>query len=163
MADYSNENISIRISDGRKSDIDALAELERLCFSVPWSWESIARSITESNNSRFYLAELDGKTVACVSCWLLPPYECQLGNVAVDPEYRRRGIATLLLKKMLADCEALGIMDVTLEVRVSNTGAQALYKGLGFESEGIRKGYYQGKEDAVIMWRRERLKTRPED
>ncbi len=161
MADYSNENISIRISDGRKSDIDALAELERLCFPVPWSWESIARSITESNNSRFYLAELDGKTVACVSCWLLPPYECQLGNVAVDPEYRRRGIATLLLKKMLADCEALGIMDVTLEVRVSNTGAQALYKGLGFESEGIRKGYYQGKEDAVIMWRRERLKTKP--
>ncbi|MBR0138829.1 MAG: ribosomal protein S18-alanine N-acetyltransferase [Firmicutes bacterium] len=160
MAEYQGENISIRISDGRKSDIDALAELEKLCFPVPWSWESIARSITESKNSRFYLAETEGKIVACVSCWLLPPYECQLGNVAVHPEYRRRGIATLLLKAMLADCEALGIMDTTLEVRESNKAARALYEGLGFESEGIRKGYYQGREDAVIMWRRERLRTR---
>ncbi len=160
MAEYANEDISIRISDGRKSDIDALAELERLCFPVPWSWESIAKSITESSSSRFYLAELGGRIVACVSCWLVPPFECQLGNVAVDPGYRRRGIATLLLNKMLADCEELGIMDVTLEVRVSNVGAQALYRSLGFESEGLRRGYYQGKEDAVIMWRREKLAER---
>ena len=155
-----SDDIVIRISDGRKSDIDALAGLEQLCFSVPWSWEAIAGEITKNPSSRFYLAEAEGDIVGCVSCWLLPPYECQIGNVAVAPGFRRRGIATRLMGAVIKDTEALGIMDMTLEVRASNLAAQALYAGLGFESEGIRKGYYQGKEDAVIMWRREKLAER---
>ena len=152
--------ITVRISDGRSCDIDAIAELEKQCFSVPWSWKSIAEEITENENARFYVAESDGRFAGCASCWVLIPYECQLGNVAVMPEMRRQGVAKKLLERLIDDAEKQGLLDITLEVRVSNAPAIALYKSLGFEQEGIRKRYYEGKEDAVIMWRREKLKTR---
>ena len=152
--------ITVRISDGRTSDIDAIAELEKQCFHVPWSWKSIAEEITGNESARFYIAEADGRFAGCVSCWLLIPYECQLGNVAVCPEMRRRGVARTLLNTLISDAEKLGLLDITLEVRASNDPAIALYKSLGFEQEGVRKGYYEGKEDAVIMWRREKLRTR---
>ncbi|MCF0150312.1 MAG: ribosomal protein S18-alanine N-acetyltransferase [Firmicutes bacterium] len=156
------DDLTIRISDGSKEDIDRIALLEQECFPVPWSWDSIAREITNNEASRFFIAEYGGQFAGCVSCWLLPPYECQLGNVAVSPAFRRRGIATALLQRLISDAEAMGILDITLEVRASNTAAIALYQGLGFEQEGLRKGYYQGKEDAIIMWRREKLTVKPE-
>jgi ribosomal-protein-alanine N-acetyltransferase len=75
-------------------------------------------------------------------------------NVAVDPDYRRRGIATTLLARLFertADDERRGY---TLEVRVSNAGAIRLYEQLGFEPRGIRRGYYtDNREDALIMWK----------
>jgi ribosomal-protein-alanine N-acetyltransferase len=75
-------------------------------------------------------------------------------NVAVDPDHRRRGVASRLLERLFeltADDERRGY---TLEVRVSNTGAIDLYQKLGFESRGIRPGYYtDNREDALIMWR----------
>jgi ribosomal-protein-alanine N-acetyltransferase len=75
-------------------------------------------------------------------------------NVAVDPDYRRQGIASMLLARLFertADDERRGY---TLEVRVSNAGAIRLYEQLGFEPRGIRRGYYtDNREDALIMWR----------
>ncbi len=75
-------------------------------------------------------------------------------NVAVDPDYRRRGIASMLLERLFertADDERRGY---TLEVRVSNAGAIRLYERLGFEARGIRRGYYtDNREDALIMWK----------
>ena len=75
-------------------------------------------------------------------------------NVAVDPDYQRRGIATRLLEhlfELTADDDGRGY---TLEVRVSNATAIALYERLGFEARGIRRGYYtDNREDALIMWK----------
>lgn len=154
------EGLTIRISQGSKEDIDAIALLETQCFPVPWSWNSIASEITKNDTSRFYIAELNGEFAGCVSCWFLPPFECQLGNVAVSPSFRRRGIARALMEQLITDAEKTGILDITLEVRASNQPAICLYEGLGFAQEGIRKGYYQGKEDAIIMWRREKITVR---
>ena len=152
--------ITVRISDGRTSDIDAIAKLEKQCFQVPWSWKSIAEEITGNDSARFYIAEVGGVFAGCASCWHVVPYECQLGNVAVSPQFRRMGVARTLLTRLIEDAEKQGLLDITLEVRVSNAPAIALYESLAFEREGVRKGYYEGKEDAVIMWRREKLKTR---
>ena len=75
-------------------------------------------------------------------------------NVAVEPKHRRRGIATALLDRLFELTADDGRRGYTLEVRVSNTQAIALYERLGFESRGIRRGYYtDNREDALIMWK----------
>src|SRR2546423_838871 len=75
-------------------------------------------------------------------------------NVAVEPDYRRRGIATALLDRLFDLTEEDGRRGYTLEVRVSNTQAIALYERLGFQARGIRRGYYtDNREDALIMWK----------
>jgi ribosomal-protein-alanine N-acetyltransferase len=75
-------------------------------------------------------------------------------NLAVDPEFRRRGIASLLLDQLFELTDSGGARGYTLEVRVSNEGAIRLYEGAGFRSRGIRRGYYtDNREDALIMWR----------
>ena len=76
-------------------------------------------------------------------------------NVLVDSEYREHGIAEHLLRYLMQEGEAIGVRNFTLEVRKSNTPAIKLYEKLGFVSEGIRPGFYDGpKEDAVIFWKR---------
>jgi ribosomal-protein-alanine N-acetyltransferase len=75
-------------------------------------------------------------------------------NVAVDPDHRRRGIATRLLEALFEMTKNDGRRGYTLEVRVSNAGAIDLYERLGFERRGVRKGYYtDNREDALVMWR----------
>ncbi len=85
-----------------------------------------------------------------VGTWVVDG-QMQILKVAVEPECRRRGIARGLLARAAADARDLGAHEATLEVRASNTGAQALYKALGFESLGVRPRYYSDHEDAVIM------------
>ena len=76
-------------------------------------------------------------------------------NVAVKPEYRKRGIASGLLNELMRAGSERGVKDYTLEVRAGNHGAIALYENLGFKSEGIRKDFYREPvEDALIMWKR---------
>ena len=80
--------------------------------------------------------------------------EGHVTNIGVDPDFRRQGIGQGLLEELTVRAMQRGITAMTLEVRLSNYGAQALYKKLGFEARGIRKEYYQDdKEDALIMWR----------
>ena len=75
-------------------------------------------------------------------------------NIAVDPEHRGRGIATMLLERLFELTADDARRGYTLEVRVSNASAIALYERLGFESRGVRRGYYtDNREDALIMWR----------
>ena len=85
-----------------------------------------------------------------VGTWVVDG-QMQILKVAVEPACRRRGIARGLLARAAADARDLGAHEATLEVRASNTGAQALYKALGFESLGVRPRYYSDREDAVIM------------
>ena len=72
--------------------------------------------------------------------------------MAVHPQERRRGLGSQILQKLIDEGLAEGVTDVTLEVRVSNAPAIALYKSFGFEEAGVRPHYYQDKEDALIMW-----------
>ena len=136
-----------------KEDIDALAALELLCFSSPWSRDAFVQDITRNPLARYYIAEKNGIPVAYGGLWIIFP-EGHITNIAVHPDYRKMSIGSVLLKELLEKSEAEGVSSHTLEVRTSNRAALRLYENFGFSVAGIRKNYYEDtKEDAFIMWR----------
>lgn len=134
-------------------DVDAVATIEKECFSIPWSKESIEKELT-NKDSFFCVCEIDGKTVGYAGIYLAYP-EGEITNIAITKKHREHGYAGQLLEFMFENTGKLGITDYTLEVRVSNEAAIKLYEKYGFVSEGIRKNFYDmPKEDANIMWKR---------
>lgn len=128
----------------------AIHRVEESCFQSPWSEQSI-ENLTKSDNA-LCLGYFEDDTLAGYIAleWVLD--EGSLTNLAVSPAYRRRGIAEALTKALLQEAEKLNLQFVTLEVRVSNTPASNLYRKMGFEEVGIRKGYYSNpREDALLM------------
>lgn len=134
----------------RAEQVPAIAALERQCFSAPWSESALLEEV-ENPQALFLCALWQGQPVGYVGCvWVLD--EGAICNVAVDAAYRRRGIAKALLTELARRGKKLGLAQLGLEVRVSNLGAQALYKDLGYEVLGLRKNFYQQpREDALIM------------
>lgn len=134
-------------------DIPNVAELERECFSMPWSERSLLKEV-DNQDSLFLVKEQKGKVVGYVGMYYVYP-EGDITNVAVAKDYRGKGIATELLEQAFLIAGTREITEFTLEVRVSNTAAIRLYERLGFKEEGIRKNFYDNpEEDAVIMWKR---------
>jgi len=132
-------------------DLDRLAELETICFAEdPWTRDMIEDCINDPQ--MFFIVADDDEVVAYALMLVIPGIESQLCNIAVLPDYRSQGIAKKLLSILFDESLDLNIHEMTLEVRVSNLNAQKLYESRGFVSEGIRPGYYQNGEDAIIMW-----------
>ena len=101
--------------------------------------------------ARSILAELDGRIIGYVLFWILPG-ALDIHNIAVHMEYRRRGIARVLLRRIIEQAREQAITRVLLEVRASNLPAQKLYESIGFVTTGVRKGYYSDNgEDALAM------------
>jgi [ribosomal protein S18]-alanine N-acetyltransferase len=134
------------------SDLSAIEAIEQRAYPTPWSRSMFASELAKPTSiclGAFEGADLLGYVVNSryVDAW-------HVMNVAVDPDRRRRGIATTLLERLFEltrDDERRGY---TLEVRISNEDAIHLYEKLGFEPRGIRRGYYtDNKEDALIMWK----------
>lgn len=131
-------------------DSSAVWELEKKCFSVPWSEESIRAMFSEKGYWNL-TARDDGSLVGYIGMKAVLD-EADITNVAVDPDRRRQGIGKMLLRGLLAKAGELGIRRIFLEVRVSNTAAWALYEQAGFRTVDVRKNYYEKpKEDAYIM------------
>ena len=131
-------------------DVPRIAALEKLCFSDPWSENSIA---SELNNpySLWLVWEGDGSVLGYVGSQSVPP-EADVMNLAVEPSARGQGIATKLLTALCRLLHRDGIEALLLEVRASNFPAIKLYEGLGFETVGRRPKYYVNPiEDALIM------------
>ena len=127
-----------------------IAALEKICFSDPWSENSIASEL--ENKLAHWLVAQEGKMVAGYIGSQTVMGETDMMNVAVHPDFRRRGIAEALVKRLVEDLQAMESHCLTLEVRASNTPAQALYEKLGFTEVGRRPRYYQNpKEDALIL------------
>lgn len=127
-----------------------IAELEKLCFSAPWSEKSIASELT--NPLSYWLVALDGEKLAGYIGSQSVMGESDMMNVAVSPDYRRQGIGEGLVKTLCDHLKAQGNTCLTLEVRASNAPAIALYEKLGFAQVGRRPNYYQNpKEDAMIL------------
>ena len=121
-------------------------------FEHPWSKESFISEIT--NKFSHYLGvKLNGKLVGYICIWLIID-EAHITNIAINPDYRKQGLASKLLKATLRLCYEEKIDGITLEVRKSNLAARNLYKKFGFEEESIRKNYYENGEDAIIMWKK---------
>lgn len=131
-------------------DSSAVWELEKKCFSVPWSEESIRAMFSEKGYWNL-TARDDGSLVGYIGMKAVLD-EADITNVAVDPNRRRQGIGKMLLRGLLAKAGDMGIRRIFLEVRVSNTAARALYEQAGFRTVDVRKNYYEKpKEDAYIM------------
>lgn len=139
----------------KATDIDEAYELEVNSFSAPWP-KSAFEEIVDKKDADYFLAEdIDNnKLIAgCVLFYIVD--EGDIFNVAVNKDYQGNGIATKLIEFAISQGVEAGLKDFTLEVRKSNIAAIRVYEKCGFESEGIRPGFYSNpKEDAVIMWRR---------
>lgn len=145
---------TIRRADGA-ADLDAVEALQRKTFTNPWGAEAIRWELENTDVARLYVwCQPDGPAVAYCACWVIFD-ELHINSLAVDPAWRRRGIARQLLHYVIAESTAGGASSATLEVRASNEPARRLYEGLGFHVEGVRRDYYRDpREDALILWKR---------
>lgn len=136
------------------ADLDQVMDMEKRCFTLPWSRGAFEGELTQNAMARYLVAEVEGRVAGYAGIWLIFD-EGHITNIAVHPSFQRRGIASLLLERVLSNAKACGIEAVTLEVRRSNLPAQRLYEKYGFQPEGVRKGYYTDtKEDALLYWKR---------
>lgn len=147
------ESRKLIIRKAAESDVPAVEAVEKACFSVPWSYESLYHDILENKLAFYIVAEIDGKVCGYVGMWKIFD-EGHITNVAIAPEYRRMHIASAMLSVLFDVTGVQGIESYTLEVRAGNQAAIALYEGFGFREAGLRKGYYEDNgEDAIIMWK----------
>ena len=136
----------------RRRHLRGVMAIERQVYTRPWSPNLFLAEMAEPNNRRYLIARLDRDIVgyAGLICY---GEEAHVTNIAVDPVHHRRKIATRLLYELIVNGIEMGAQAVSLEVRVSNWGAQRLYGRFGFHPVGIRRNYYQElNEDALIMW-----------
>ena len=134
----------------KSSHVAQVAQLEKICFSDPWSANSIASELT--NKLSFWLVAMEGDTVAGYIGSQTVMDESDMMNVAVHPDFRRKGIAEALVNGLVEELKRKESRCLTLEVRASNAPAIALYEKLGFVEVGRRKNYYRNpREDALIL------------
>jgi ribosomal-protein-alanine N-acetyltransferase len=147
-----NSTSSVDVRRLTYADLPLVTAIERRSFPTPWS---LAMFVLElSKPSGMCLAAVRGEEL--VGYLVCSRYDTvwHVMNVSVDPDHRRRGIATELLERLFASVPERDSAQFTLEVRESNRGAMALYEELGFRRAGVRRRYYQDNgEDALIMWR----------
>ncbi len=148
-----DSNLHVRIVPMNADHLDEIAELERVCFSTPWSRNMLAEEL--DNACAAFLTALDdsGRVVGYAGVQVVLD-EGYITNVAVRPDCRRQGVAGKLLQVFLDFAKAHQLTFLTLEVRASNYDAIALYGSRGFRSVGRRKNYYEHpREDAILMTR----------
>ena len=144
---------TIHILPMHADHIPAIAKLERECFSRPWSERMLSEEL-ENQFAAFLTAVDETGEVLGYAGLLVAADEGYITNVAVFPQYRRRGIAAKLLQVFCDFAAAHHLAFLTLEVRPSNTAAIALYESFGFTERGRRRNYYDlPKEDALILTR----------
>ena len=130
--------------------VSQVAQLEKLCFSDPWSENSVAYELT--NPLSLWLVCVEDDRVAGYVGSQTVMDESDMMNIAVHPDFRRRGMAEQLVEALVGELKHKGSHCLTLEVRASNTPAIALYEKLGFQQVGLRKNYYRNpREDALIL------------
>ena len=147
-----------RICDADRKYVEQLEELERQCFSLPWTREQLESQLPDEHHC--FLIALEEERVLGYAGMMHVLDEGSISNVAVEPDVRRNGIGDALVSGILEEAEKLSLSFVTLEVRAGNQVAIALYTKRGFEAVGCRKNYYDfPKEDAILMTKRLREAT----
>ena len=168
--------MTVSFRQANEEDLDGIVRLEEQCFpEEPWSRQMFTEEL--KNEMALFMvaeardddaksdgaetadagsaAETKGELIGYFVAWAIPPLESQVGSIAVLPEYRRHGIGRQFMEILFDICSEIGIPDIYLEVRVSNTPAIKLYESMGFKTDGLRKQYYQNGEDAYTMARHE--------
>lgn len=133
-----------------EKDLDEISALDKLCFTLPWSRQSFADEI-ENKIAVYYIMREDGEMIGYCGMWEVSG-EGHITNIAVHPNYRRRGYGAVLVDKLIETAVRKNLSLLTLEVRKSNLAARRLYERHGFVILGMRPRYYEdNKEDAYIM------------
>jgi len=137
----------------RRRHLKALMPIEEAVYPRPWSIGIFHAEIDlVRTDQRYYIVGKIGDGVVGYAGLLFTPDDAHVTNIAVSPDWQRRGIATDLLLELAWKARERGCDALTLEVRVSNTAAQELYRHFGFVPAGVRKKYYENVEDAIVMW-----------
>jgi [ribosomal protein S18]-alanine N-acetyltransferase len=138
------------IREMQEDDIPAIMEIERSSFTTPWSEISFLSEIYKKNGIS-KVVYVEGKLIGYI-CANHVLHESHLLNLAVHQDFRKQGVGTILMNEILGGLKKKGCVFVYLEVRASNTGAQAFYGRFGFKAENRRKKYYaHPNEDAILM------------
>ncbi len=131
--------------------LDRIVEIEALCFTTPWSRKSFADSMANEHIISFFTATVNGDIAGYICVFHLFE-EGELLNIAVSPDYRKRGLGQALMNKMYDCLKLKNITRITLEVRESNTNAKNLYLKNGFKPIGVRRNYYTSPtENGIVM------------
>lgn len=141
----------VTFEDLSADHLSDVLEIERLSFKTPWSKFAFIHEI-EFEKSVFKVLKLKGRLVGYGGFWHILD-EIHISNIAIHPDYRRRGLGKMLLTHLLEEAVARGAAKASLEVRRSNTAARHMYEKLGFKVVTVRKNYYVPEgEDALVMW-----------
>lgn len=140
----------IFIRDMQFSDLDQVVELEKVCFSDPWTRTMFEQDM--QNKQAFYrVLEINEEIVAYGGMWLIFD-EAHIMNIATSPHHRKKGLGEQMMRTLITEAKHNGAGSMTLEVRAHNEPAKCLYKKIGFKGVGFRPKYYPNGEDALIMW-----------
>lgn len=133
-------------------DLDDVMEVEHASFTLPWSREAFYNELMNNQYAVYLVVEDKGRVIGYGGQWVILD-EGHITNIALLPAYRGYGLGEELMIRMMGTAKSMGVKRMTLEVRVSNHGAQKLYRKMGFQEGGIRKNYYtDNMEDALVMW-----------
>ena len=146
------DDLEVTIGPMRRRHLRSVLRIEQQVYPRPWSL-GLFMSELGYRGSRVYVVARVGTTVVGYGGLMLVTDDGHVTTLAVDPAWQRHKLGTRLLHALATAAVERGARNLTLEVRASNAGAQALYRAFGFAPAGIRKGYYvETNEDAIIMW-----------
>ncbi len=143
----------LEIEPLRKKHLPDVLPIEQASYPRPWTPGVFQSELDLARRGeRHYIVARSGGDVVGYAGLMFVVDDAHVTNIAVSPARRREGIATRLLAELAWEAIARGCHALTLEVRTSNTSAQALYREFGFIPAGVRKKYYENVEDAIVMW-----------
>jgi [ribosomal protein S18]-alanine N-acetyltransferase len=146
---------AVRVVPLRRRHLRSVVRIEEECYPRPWSATLFLSEIAQRSSRRYVVATIGPLLVGYCGLMVVGD-DGHITTLTVDPVWHRRGVGTVLLLDQARVAPSLGVRHLTLEVRASNNGAQALYRRFGFAPVGVRRNYYaETGEDAIVMWARD--------
>jgi ribosomal-protein-alanine N-acetyltransferase len=150
--DEDRRELDVALVPMRRRHLRTVLRIENQVYARPWTASLFMSELTMRTSRSYYVAKV-GPSVVGYSGTMLVGDDAHVTTIAVDPDWQRHKIATRLMINIARDAVDRRAKHLTLEVRVSNEAAQAMYRAFGFHPAGIRKGYYvETNEDALVMW-----------
>lgn len=152
VTERSREILDIEVGPMRRRHLPAVLRIEGKVYPRPWSAGLFLSELAQKSSRAYFVARHQGRVVGYAGVMILGD-EGHVTNIAVDPAYHRHRIGTRLMMSLIEESRERRVRSMTLEVRRANAGAQAMYRRFGFQTVGVRRGYYvETGEDAYIMW-----------
>ena len=152
VKEQAREVLEIEVTPMRRRHLPAVLRIEGKVYPRPWSAGLFLSELAQRGSRAYFVARNAGRVVGYAGVMILGD-EGHVTNIAVDPGFHRHKIGTRLMLALVQASKDRKVRSMTLEVRKANAGAQSMYRKFGFQTVGVRKGYYvETGEDAYIMW-----------